>query len=270
MTTTFLDIHPKARGETHYTAENIALANAVLSELEQAGWLISIEEASGFKSAAAYGSHKGRIMSLYSFSAMGKGKVASAGSFALSFGRDLWDKVVDAVISPEGCPTQQAKAFIERVNARYDDPLSQQDYQGLGLFSPVKLNGVEYIIGNALFNDKSVTLFTRRDFDSFPRDIDGVTSSVFKNGRWEYQGKDAPMQFSIKQLEEVTGRIWGRRLYKRKSAALTALKSLPRCILIERNKQFCILPSSRLSHCIQIPEFNIVAVGSETPAPKGF
>lgn len=227
-----------SKNDTHYTPENVELANKVTDLFKDAGWTVNVtDNKKDFYSSAIihFSSEKG-IGYIGSFSALKRSLSGDkAGSFTLSFSRELFDDVINLNVRPSPTPDAQAKRLFERVNEAYSNPLKVQELSGLSLYSPVNIDGKAYVIGNALFNDEHVMLYTKRDFHSFKFDLDGVQANQWndKTGKFDYLGQDKSLSMSIPELEQKTGRKWGKKRYSRKAWAIAKLETYTRCIVIQ-------------------------------------
>lgn len=202
---------------TNFTKENVALANEVVKGLVKNGYQSSKADNTTFLTK------DNKTISIGQFSSLSLSHTEkTVGSFKVSITDNEISRLpytgFDA--KPQGEPKAQATEIIKRVQSLLNQPLRQVKYSGLGLHQKVDVQGQEYVIGGALFNDESASLYTQRDFDSFEKDLDSVKSHNYVNGKFEYLGQDKPLTMSFKELEETTGRPWGNKKYKRKSAAL--------------------------------------------------
>lgn len=239
-----------SKNEIHYTPENIELANKVADRFRNEGWSVSVTDnkKNYYSSATIHFSSEKGVGYIGSFSSLKRSLSGdNKGSFALSFSRKLFDNVLDMNVRPDSNLDEQSRRIYDKVMAAYDNPLKSQELTGLGLYSPVNIDGKAYFVGTVLFNDEHVVLYTERDFHSFKFDLDGVEASKWNSdrGEFDYLGKDKPLSMSISELEEKTGRKWGKKRYARKSWAIAQLDTYTRCIVVQMSDGgYWLVPAS--------------------------
>ncbi|MDK9793695.1 hypothetical protein [Vibrio sp. D431a] len=248
----------------YFTEKNVEFTNKLLDSLYSNDWKGHVLSASAYESPTICLQKNNSTIFISSFCQFGKGDYFKNGSILINLELERLQTGFGCSLTISDNITAQVERISQKITDVINNPLSQPEFQGLGLYSKVHIGGEDLYVSTALFNDGQVLLSTPRDFNSFKIELDGAVCHGYKDGKHQYLGQDKLRIMSIKELEELTGRIWGKKSYTMKGAAIKSLQKYRRCVLVESCHKYFVTPASHIVSN-NLNRNSIIAIGEDVP-----